>query len=269
MATNTFPTDYTTKPTPDWTDVVWASDSLTNFNLTISSIALYTLTNSTTDNLPEWVTNLYYTDARVDNNATVQSKADKTNVLEKDNITAYTPTQQYHPATKDYVDSMWTDINWLTQKTTPVDADEFIIYDSVWLDNKKTTFSNIKDNILPNKMTDWVILDYTWNSNETVTYPHNLWSIPWSIKFDTFIVTESWSVCNWFFDWTNNKYIIWGNASWINPISWTNACIRSQSWSTHLLWNVTNVTDTSFDITWTRVWSPWVQNIKALCILYV
>jgi hypothetical protein len=31
-------------------------------------------------------------------------KADKTNVLEKDNTTSFTPTQNFHPATKKYVD---------------------------------------------------------------------------------------------------------------------------------------------------------------------
>lgn len=36
--------------------------------------------------------------------AALDRKADKTNVLEKDNSTDYTPTQNYHPATKKYVD---------------------------------------------------------------------------------------------------------------------------------------------------------------------
>ena len=37
--------------------------------------------------------------------AALNAKADKTNVLEKDNTTAYTPSQNYHPATKGYVDA--------------------------------------------------------------------------------------------------------------------------------------------------------------------
>lgn len=36
--------------------------------------------------------------------AALDAKADKTNVLEKDNTTSYTPSQNYHPATKKYVD---------------------------------------------------------------------------------------------------------------------------------------------------------------------
>ena len=34
------------------------------------------------------------------------TKADKTNVLEKDNTTAYTPTADYHPSTKKYIDDV-------------------------------------------------------------------------------------------------------------------------------------------------------------------
>lgn len=34
----------------------------------------------------------------------VKEKADKTNVLELDNAAAFTPTADYHPATKKYVD---------------------------------------------------------------------------------------------------------------------------------------------------------------------
>lgn len=36
----------------------------------------------------------------------LDTKADKIDVLQKDNTTAYTPTQPYHPATKSYADSV-------------------------------------------------------------------------------------------------------------------------------------------------------------------
>lgn len=38
------------------------------------------------------------------NETLIETKADKNNVLEKDNTEAYTPTLEYHPATKKYVD---------------------------------------------------------------------------------------------------------------------------------------------------------------------
>jgi hypothetical protein len=61
------------------------------------------MTNNSTTDLLEG-TNLYYTEARVTANTTVVAKADKTNVLELDNAAVYTPTADYHPATKKYVD---------------------------------------------------------------------------------------------------------------------------------------------------------------------
>lgn len=44
--------------------------------------------------------------------AEVDTKADKDNVLELDNTTAYTPTENYHPATKEYVDSLAGGASW-------------------------------------------------------------------------------------------------------------------------------------------------------------
>jgi len=63
----------------------------------------------TSDDIPEWTNSLYATEANLNDSATIQAlqnnKADKTNVLELDNTTAYTPTATYHPATKEYVDT--------------------------------------------------------------------------------------------------------------------------------------------------------------------
>lgn len=42
----------------------------------------------------------------------VNAKADKDNVLELDNTTPYIPTQDYHPATKEYVDSLIGGASW-------------------------------------------------------------------------------------------------------------------------------------------------------------
>lgn len=107
---NVFPTSYSLKSSPDNTDVVWSSDWTTNFNLSVDWIGNKVFSDRDTSDLSEW-TNLYYTDTRVLNSPAVTSleadKAEKTNVLQLDNTTAYTPTADYHPATKAYVDS-WT-----------------------------------------------------------------------------------------------------------------------------------------------------------------
>ena len=44
--------------------------------------------------------------------AEVDTKADKDNVLQLDNATPYIPTQDYHPATKEYVDSLIGGASW-------------------------------------------------------------------------------------------------------------------------------------------------------------
>jgi hypothetical protein len=51
----------------------------------------------------------------------VNLKADKTNVLEKDNATAFTPTADNHPATKKYVDDN-TEDEIIISSTAPVDT---------------------------------------------------------------------------------------------------------------------------------------------------
>ena len=106
-------TDLPEKVTPIWNDeVTWLDSqdstlSTKDKRFKLSNMWSAIFWNRNTDNIPEW-SNLYYTEARVTNNATViwlwDNKADKSNVLEKDNTTPYTPTTDYNPATKEYVD---------------------------------------------------------------------------------------------------------------------------------------------------------------------
>ncbi|WP_456457668.1 hypothetical protein [Reichenbachiella sp.] len=52
--------------------------------------------------------------------AALDEKALKTNVLEKDNSTAFTPTQDYHPATKSYVDSASPNVGFGADNQIPI-----------------------------------------------------------------------------------------------------------------------------------------------------
>lgn len=114
IMSNIFPTNYTDKWSASASDKVWASDTVTNFNITVDEIGDRNFFDRTTSNLLEW-SNLYYTDTRVANAPAVSAiesdisdiqsdKADKTNVLELNNTTPYTPTADYHPATKKWVE---------------------------------------------------------------------------------------------------------------------------------------------------------------------
>lgn len=125
--TNIFPTDYTTKVTPDWTDVVWSSDAVTNFNLTIASIALYTMTNSTTDDLSEWATNLYYTDTRVSANSTV--------------VALWNDKQDVSNISSDMVADAWSTTKYPSVLAAQNAIDGFSLPDATEIVKGKTRFS--------------------------------------------------------------------------------------------------------------------------------
>lgn len=117
-------------------------------------------TDRTTDNLTEWATNLYLNETNLWNSTTIQNlqndKADKSNVLELDNTTAYIPTADYHPATKNYVDNMSIPLAtettpWIVEKATTTEvedgaADKYpdaqSVYNTYW-GNKSNSVSTI------------------------------------------------------------------------------------------------------------------------------
>ena len=105
-------------------------------------------------------------------------------------------------------------INWLTEKTTPVNADELIIYDNVWWVNKKVWFDNLKTSIslgMPSWIISWWATTYTAAEQTTLA----TLTIPmWTSDFKT---VELWilaRVQNW---WTPNYTYVnvyWGFEVW-------------------------------------------------------
>ena len=144
---NIFPTSY--YPAKDilidW-DIVWGYDSawIINRNFLLSAIKAYVLTGITTSEVAEG-TNLYFTTTRVDTNATVVAlwadKAAKTNVLELDNTTVFTPTADYHPSTKKYVDDSGTNINGITEEPAITSWDKLIFYDASAATNRSIDYT--------------------------------------------------------------------------------------------------------------------------------
>ena len=146
---NIFPTSY--YPAKDilidW-DIVWGYDSawIINRNFLLSAIKAYVLTGITTSEVAEG-TNLYHTEARVTSNATVVAlwadKAAKTNVLELDNTTVFTPTADYHPSTKKYVDDSGTNINGITEEPAITSWDKLIFYDASAATNRSIDYTDL------------------------------------------------------------------------------------------------------------------------------
>ena len=74
------------------------------------------------------------------------TKADKINVLELDNTTPYTPTENYHPATKTYVDTLSSGAMWGNIVNNIEDQEDLML-----LINDRPTKSNVLtlDNAIP------------------------------------------------------------------------------------------------------------------------
>lgn len=254
-----FPTEYTDKWSADSTDKVFSSDWSTNFNLTVSEIWDRNFSDRDTDNLTEWVTNLYYTDARVDANSTVVAKADKSNVIEKDSVTAFTPTLWTHPTNKDYVDNRGTNITWLTEDTTPdMDNDFNVEYDvSAWI-NKKYKMSSYRatdaESWEMTSSTKFIVpTQFAWETqiitrllniaSSSVTYSHSLWRKPRKIRFSFDNVWGgTWAGIYLTNDDTNR--VVWDDVS--------NSLCIDQSNVTGV---VTSVTSTDYTISWVNTGS--------------
>lgn len=214
-----------------WLDSEDANLSTKDKVFSVNNIWNRIFTDRSTTNLAEW-TNLYYTEARVTANTTVvwlwNTKADKTNVLEKDNTTAYTPTLDYHPATKKFVVDRWTDINWLTEETTILDTDEVIFYDVSASGNKKIEFSNFNNSIQNNQALSTIASDNIkataptertatapWTSpvefsKKEITHP-TIFRVNWTVRLKA--EAKWWTGCSFRFykNWTQltSNWLTW------------------------------------------------------------
>lgn len=188
-----FPTWYPDKWSADNTDKIWASDEVTNFNITVNDIGDRTFADKSTDNLAEW-TNEYYTEAKVTANTTVvalwDDKADKTNVLELDNTTSYTPTESYHPATKEYVDNTpipdaTTTQKWIVLIATDTEAKE-------WTNETKLINSKQVNDI--NYTNEVVASDTLQLSADTEREISTGWSFQIFKQITLWYFSENWTV---------------------------------------------------------------------------
>jgi len=220
MATNEFPTSYDDKTTLVAWDKVWGYDSVAvdNKNFTILAIYNFVIATIDTDDVTEWSTNLWYTEARVTANTTVVSlwtdKADKTNVLELDNTTPFTPDADYEPAPKKYVDdeiassslTKLTDgqyITW-TDNTTFFSVAQFY-----WVNTKNRIFTS-SANLRSSADTERVLVfdnPYT-KIKEMTVWLMGIISVSFDSKF-TWTLNPSFSLAriyvNWIAIWTERN----------------------------------------------------------------
>jgi len=235
-----FPTDYTDKATlVDWDKVFsYDSEAVENVNFTLLSIFNYITNKITTSDVDEG-TNLYYTDARVTANSTVTAlwadKADKSNVLELDNTTAFTPSADYEPATKKYVDDSGTNIDGLTEDSSVTSWDKFIYHKS-GVGNRSVDYDDILWNSY--SIVAWETILTSLTNEDTVGWGN--WVTPVYVKVKE-IKLDKWGTYTVDFNLKR-----WGDANtatwriYVNWVAvWTERTVTSDTYKTVSAENIT------------------------------
>lgn len=140
--TNIFPTDYPNKASADTNDVMFSSDWVTNFNLSVWNVATRAFANKTTTDLTEW-SNLYYTDARALNVAVGLDWDDEVNWIKTftSSPTVPNPTTPTQVANKAYVDAQGIPIDPLPNISVLKWDDNIVVSDGT--DNYKAEIYDI------------------------------------------------------------------------------------------------------------------------------
>ena len=254
-------TDLPIKTTPVAADILtWLDSEDSNLPtkdkwFTLSTLWTAVFWSNTTADIPEW-SNLYYTEARVSANTTVTwlwtTKADKTNVLELDNTTAFTPDADYEPTPKKYVDDeIAANLNIIATDAQSKDATQEMV--SI---NPKQLLSN------------WIIVSDTLIVSADTEAEIDVTAWPW--VFVKVKEIEMWNYVLW---WTirvkfDLKWLDVGGdgAYWRIYIDWVSTWIRQETLSTTY---VTFSEDFTLDwpINWTKVqlyisFDSWVSTTK-------
>lgn len=153
--------------------------------------------------------------------------------------------------------TIWTLINWATEKTTPVDADMIWLMDSAasnilkklsWLNLKATlkTYFDSLTTTLTNKTINW--------TNNTITNISLTTWVTWTLPVANW---WTWSATQNFVDLTTNQTIWWTK---------TFTTALAVTWTTKAAWNFywwttdpTNTTRTNYDwyFYWTQLYDWW------------
>lgn len=147
-------------------------------------------------------------------NISDNNKADKTNVLELDNTTPFTPTSDYEPATKKYAD------------------------DNAWGGNEIITYYNDR--------TTWIV-----TINHSLWKVPKLINLNMFTSYDS-DQTYSWSWYwkNWIMSFASNTKST--ASSWASVVDWYVIYIDMTTYPIDIVATIENVTDTSFDLVFTQ-----------------
>jgi len=217
-----FPTWYTDKGSADSTDKIWASDTSTNFNITVDEIWDEVFTDRDTDNLSEWSTNKYASTTNV-NAAWATMNAD-TDLswndwfLDEDDFASDSatkvPSQQ---SVKEYIannlPSATTTSEWVVELA--IDAEVVTWTDETRYINSKQVKDNYTQQILEKRLSASDSLKWSADTEQTET--SNAWTLKKEIKIRT-----KWVVRVKFDLKDNDPWIPWLATIYINWITiWT------------------------------------------------
>ena len=174
-----------------------------------------------------------------------------------------------------------------TTDTTSSDTDYWIFQDAAASDvNKKQLQSNVRESLAASetvkgtaeRATDAEAV--TWTDTEryvtpaqavlktdsitlsrnnatatsTVQYSHNLWRVPKLITFHAIEATNTWS--HWAYDGTTDNVVYATWTPWAGSSDVLSIRTQGSSGTNYTTGTVSAMTTTTFDITWTRTWTP-------------
>jgi len=263
-----FPTWYTDKTTPIAWDKLWGYDSVwvANVNISVWDIGTANFLARDTDNLTEWTTNKYASTTNV-NAAWATMNADTTLVgnayfLDDDTMAWDDATKvASQQSIKAYVDTKWTDINWLTEEAGITDWDELMYYNGA--SNVKIDYTDLKSSILSNSNLSQVASVWTLTFDDVaqsnITINHTLWVVPTRLDFIFPDNATSHRVGHWADDaWTITSVTSFNDGTYSRVIT-TNEAIATFDDANNSNWErrVDSVSTTQVVLSYTIVFDWW------------
>lgn len=151
-----------------------------------------------------------------------------------------------------------------------IDNEDFATASNKWIvematDWEATTWTDETRYINPKQAKDNYLLLAKWVNftrdltvaSWTQTVTHSLWKTPKMITINWYYATWT-SRCTsyWVYDWDTTTTYVW-NASWDWWQDTTNIIvIRTNAWTDNQVATISNITTTTFDLVWTKTWSP-------------
>ena len=261
----------------DTTYTAWANVQISNQNVISATDTKYTAWTwinidannviSNTQTSAEWWNISWTLSDQTDLQTALDAKANESDVLTKTNTTSYTPSANYHPATKKYVDDAISHAGWWDMMASTYDpnniwSDAFNYNNFIntptawnWIDIDQNNEISIDTSVVATQ-TDlaskqdtltawiWISIDSNNEISNTLPWPTIAATAPtgteWALWYDTtndVLMAYNWTA--WKEAWTQMKVLSYGHSTWQdfidayneNAIVYCRASSNSNPWS--------------------------------------